>query len=76
MRDNLEQAFHCLLKAKELAPNNVEIIHDLEYVTSSFYQQQTSSPQRTQDDSTEPFKNLNEETSKFNNIMLTENALL
>ena len=46
MRENLEQALHCLLRAKELAPNNMEIIHDLEYVSSSFYQQQNLSPQQ------------------------------
>ena len=37
MKDNLEHAWQSLLKAKELQPSNMAIVHDLAYV-SSFYQ--------------------------------------
>ena len=36
IKENLEHALQSLLKAKELQPNNMAIIHDLDYVTSFF----------------------------------------
>jgi len=36
IKGNLEHALHSLLRAKELQPNNMAIIHDLDYVTNIY----------------------------------------
>ena len=52
MKGNLEHALQCLMRAKELQPSNMEIIHDLDYVTSIYGIHQTNSQQSNSDPKT------------------------
>lgn len=52
MKANLEHALHSLMRANELQPNDAEIKHDLNYVTSLYQAQQHRQQTQQQADET------------------------